>query len=154
MLPQARSLTVAFRNQHHVCGRAYVCFLVDKQTWLWQMETVDGILIQVCSNFALEKIQSRSAFVGHFHHILTPSSSSSFAFGVICWCKGCTYASSFDAGGFNSLQCHPSMANSDKCATGEGYGEEQYISFCFQYVFAGANHQTGFSLPLARYWLV
>ena len=32
MLAQARSLTVAFRNQHHVCGRAYVCLLLVKQT--------------------------------------------------------------------------------------------------------------------------
>jgi hypothetical protein len=29
-----------------------------------------------------------------------------------------------------------------------GDGEEQYISLCFRYVFAGANHQDGFS-PVA-----
>ena len=29
----------------------------------------------------------------------------------------------------------------------EGSGEEQFISFCLRYVFAGANHQAGFSPP-------
>ena len=29
----------------------------------------------------------------------------------------------------------------------EGSGEEQYISLCFRYVFAGANHQAGFTHP-------
>ena len=39
-----------------------------------------------------------------------------------------------------------------------GDGEEQYISFCFRYFFAGANHQAGFSpvagvgLTSARLW--
>jgi hypothetical protein len=29
-------------------------------------------------------------------------------------------------------------------------GEEQYISFCFRYVFAGANLQAGFALALKK----
>ena len=27
----------------------------------------------------------------------------------------------------------------------QGSGEEQYISFCFRYIFSGVNHQAGFS---------
>jgi hypothetical protein len=34
----------------------------------------------------------------------------------------------------------------------EGSGEKQYISFCFRYVFAGANHQAGFSPWRAIGW--
>ena len=33
-----------------------------------------------------------------------------------------------------------------------GSGEDQYISFCFRYAFAGANHQAGFSPWRAIGW--
>ena len=36
--------------------------------------------------------------------------------------------------------------------TAQGSGEEPYISFCFRYVFAGANHQAGFSPWRAIGW--